>query len=521
MKKVVELIRVSTEGQAAQDRASIPAQRAVNRRTAQQFGLEIVRSLEITDVSGASVLLAPEVQELLRLMKSPEIHGVVAREFSRVMRPENFADYALLQEFADSKTVLYLPEGPIDLSSKSGRLMGSIRAAIAGMERTEILERVWSAKEEKRRRGELAQSQIVLPKFVGYEPPPGGGFFYRPESEKVREAFRQLLAGNQNYNSLAELMGVSPRGAHLILRNPIWTGWRVIDQKRDSSPAGKYAGNNGRQTDRRKIKRAPEDVIRVRVIDPPLITQAEFEAVQSIMDHKHRRHWRSRPGYEHRFIYRGFLTCSECGETIHTAFARRDYYACAGRRRDHKCHTKYMRREKLETVLDDLFANHLLDPAFIARCVAELRRRVEQGGSAARIQRLTSQITALHNKRNRVIEVFIDGLISREEHDNRLRAIDRDVQMSRDALMRETPATLDAEAIIKALSPLAEWEFWSPEQRRKVLSTVVTEIRVADYKVEGLSLNPALFDGSGKDSKGLKFSSKDTHTDRGSWPPPA
>ena len=52
----------------------------------------------------------------------------MAREFSRLMRPENFADYALLQAIADFRTVLYLPEGPIDLNSKTGRLMG-IRVA--------------------------------------------------------------------------------------------------------------------------------------------------------------------------------------------------------------------------------------------------------------------------------------------------------------------------------------------------------------------------------------------------------
>src|ERR1700733_4603824 len=138
MKRAIELIRVSTESQAADDRASIPAQRAVNRRTAAQDGLEIVRTIQSADVSGAAVLLAPEMQELMRLMAAPEVHGVVAREFSRLMRPENFLDYALLQAFADTRTVLYLPDGPIDLSSKSGRLMGTIRAAMAGLERTEI-----------------------------------------------------------------------------------------------------------------------------------------------------------------------------------------------------------------------------------------------------------------------------------------------------------------------------------------------------------------------------------------------
>jgi DNA invertase Pin-like site-specific DNA recombinase len=230
MKKVIELIRVSTEKQAADDHASIPAQRTANRRTSAQYGLEIVRSIEFADVSGASVLLAPEIQQLVQAMHSPEIHGVVAREFSRLMRPENFSDYALLQAFVDSRTVLYLPDGPIDLSSKSGRLVGIIRAAMAGIERVEILERVWAAKEEKRRRGELAQGQIVLPLGVGYDRT--HGFYYKPEAEHVREAFRQFLAGNQSYSRLAKLVGVTPRGMHLILRNPIWTGWRVIDKKR-------------------------------------------------------------------------------------------------------------------------------------------------------------------------------------------------------------------------------------------------------------------------------------------------
>src|SRR4029077_19910055 len=170
-KKVIELIRVSTEAQAAQDRAGIPAQRAGNQRTSTQYGLEIVRTIEFADVSGAAVIRSPEIEELVRLMESPEIHGVVAKEFSRLMRPENFADYALLQVFVDTASILYLPDGPIDFRSKSGRFLGTIRAAMAGLERTEILERVWSAKEVKRRAGKHAQSYITLPFAIGYDAP--------------------------------------------------------------------------------------------------------------------------------------------------------------------------------------------------------------------------------------------------------------------------------------------------------------------------------------------------------------
>src|SRR5580658_2084029 len=135
MKRVIQLLRVSTEAQAADDKAGLAAQRAINQRTAVTYDLEIVKTIEMCDVSGTAVLRAPEMQELLRLIESPDIHGVVTKEFSRLMRPDNFKDYALLQAFVDTETVLYLPDGPLDLASAIGGLIGMIRAGMARIER--------------------------------------------------------------------------------------------------------------------------------------------------------------------------------------------------------------------------------------------------------------------------------------------------------------------------------------------------------------------------------------------------
>jgi DNA invertase Pin-like site-specific DNA recombinase len=210
--------------------------------------------------------MAPEVQELVRLIADPAIHGVVTREFSRLMRPENFSDYALLQAFADTNTLLYLPEGPIDFSTKTGRLMGTIRAAIAEMERVEILERVWTSKEEERRAGGFAQSAICLPFGVGYGQE--RKWHYKPEAEKVREAFRLFLSGETSYSSVGKKVGIDPYNLRVILRNPIYTGWRVIDKRRDPSPGARRVKPDGRQADRPKIQRDPEDVIRTKVDEP-------------------------------------------------------------------------------------------------------------------------------------------------------------------------------------------------------------------------------------------------------------
>src|SRR5579859_2416367 len=187
-KKVIELIRVSTEGQAHDDRAGIPAQKNINRKTAERYSLEIAKSIEMSDVSGTAVLLAPEMQELLTLIESPDVDGVVAKEFSRLMRPENLSDYALLQRFIDTRTILYLPDGPIDLSSKTGSLVGVVRAAMAGFERREILERMNDAKEAIRRAGRHPGGSTTLPFGVSYSDTKG--WFYAPGAERVKEAYR-------------------------------------------------------------------------------------------------------------------------------------------------------------------------------------------------------------------------------------------------------------------------------------------------------------------------------------------
>lgn len=477
MKRALELLRVSTAGQAAEDKASLPAQRAVNRRTASAYGLTIVRSIEMSDVSGAAVLLAPEIKELVLLMNDPEIHGVVAREFSRLMRPENFSDYALLQAFADSKTLLYLPEGPIDFASKTGRLMGTIRAAIAGMERTEILERIWSAKEEQRKTGGFAQSPACLPFGVDYN----GRWSYTGEAEKVREAFRLLLAGCSSYSEVGRAVGLDPYNLRVILRNPIYTGWRVIDKKRDTSPAGKYATKDGRQGDRRKIRRAPEDVIRVKVMEP-LVSESDFNQVQHILNVKASHHWRTREGYESRFTYRGLLSCSLCEGLIHTKNRKRDYYICKSRHKDHTCLAGYMRRERLEAELDSLFAEKLTS----ARFLRQVERDVKKSRPAVNTDRLESQIQSLVGKRQRVLDSYFEGIINPTERDLRLAEIDREKRIAGELLTRHRPQNVDISTLAKVFSTFLRFKKLGSQDKRKLLTAIAPEILVADYRVKGL-----------------------------------
>lgn len=476
-KRVIELIRVSTESQAGEDRASIPAQRAINRRTERAYGLTIVRSIELSDVSGAAVLMAPEIQELLILMTDPEIHGVVAREFSRLMRPENFSDYALLQAFADSNTVLYLPEGPIDFTSKTGRLMGTIRAAIAGMERTEILERIWSSKEEKRKAGGFAQAKVCLPFGVDYN----GSWSYTPDAEKVREAFRLFLSGVTSYKDLEGKVGIAYFNLRNILRNPIYTGWRVIDERRDPSPSGKYKTVDGRQGSRRKMKRAPEDVIRVKVLDP-LVSESDFNQVQRIIEMKKSRHWRTNKDYESRFTYRGLLSCAICNGLVYTKYRRLDYYVCKARHIKHTCVAGYMRREVLEAGLDRLFADYLTSAKFLREIEREQKRTRPQANTG----NLEAQLHTLTGKRQRVLDSYFEGVISQLERDERLTKVESESRIISGLLAKQKPQQIEARSLAKVFQVFVRFKKLDRDQKRRLLTTLAPEIMVADYQIKGL-----------------------------------
>jgi hypothetical protein len=476
-KRVIELIRVSTEGQAGDDRASIPSQRAINRRTEAAFGLKIVRSIEISDVSGTAVLKCPEVIEMLETIKDAEIHGVVAREFSRLMRPEDFSDYYILQVFADTKTVLYLPEGPIDFSNKMGRVYGVMQAAWAGAQRIEFLENGWNAKEEKRRKGGFAQSAICLPFGVTFK---NNQWSYTGDAERVKEAFRLFLSGETRYTTIGRRLGINWFNVKPMLKNPIYTGWRVVDKKRDSSPAGKYPTRNGRQGDRRKIARAPEDIIRVKVLEP-LISESQFSQAQRLMELKRKNSWRSKEGYEHRFTYNGFLLCGSCQGLMYSRNWRADYYVCKQR-----CGVKAMRRDRLDPMIDSALAEKLATTDYAMRIVRAMKARQPQ----TNIVRVTLQLNSLSAKRQRILDSYFEGVINPTERDLRLAEIERERGTLESIVARERPqATLTAARLAKLLRPFIRYPKLGREGKRRILGTLAAEIVASNYAVKGLFIS--------------------------------
>jgi hypothetical protein len=382
--------------------------------------------------------------------------------------------------------------------------LGTIRAAIAGNEKQEILERVWSAKEEKRKAGKHPQSRITLPFGVGYDKE--RGWYYNGQAEKIRRAFQLFLSGETSYYAVGREVGIEQFNLRVMMRNPIYCGWRVYDKRRDPSPRALRTKANGRQADRPKILREPAEVIRVRVLDPPLVSEEDFRRVQQILDLKKRNHWRVRPDYQHRFIYNGFLRCADCGNLIYTHTRpntadrhAQDWYVCKSRTtaerraREAKglgpCRNPYMIRRRLEEIIDEVLSDKLSNRDFLERIADAYASQSTNTTTRIDSGTIQHELDRLEEKRRRVLEAYFENHIDREERERLLSGVETDKKRYENLLLgtHQTLPCLSAADLADAFGPFVEWNFLVRKDKRVLMQAVTPEIHVRDYRVVGMS----------------------------------
>jgi DNA invertase Pin-like site-specific DNA recombinase len=150
-KKALALLRVSS------NHSDVARQRNDIEKLKKWFGFEVVRTLELTGVSGTVTLTNAQVQQLLREVEQPGIDGLAASAVDRVARPKKGAHYAIVDGMADARRTLWtVREGELKLWTDEGhdRTMAALQRA--GSEWREIRRRTVDGKREKKQMGRIA-----------------------------------------------------------------------------------------------------------------------------------------------------------------------------------------------------------------------------------------------------------------------------------------------------------------------------------------------------------------------------
>jgi hypothetical protein len=148
-----------------------------------------------------------------------------------------------------------------------------------------------------------------------------------------------------------------------------------------------------------------------------------------------------------------------------------------------------MRRDRVESGLDDLVGERLSDRTFLEELATGYERQQNQERSMAESELLQAQLVKLQTKRARTCDLFVDGVIGRRDRDTRLAVIDGQVSAAQEGLLRLKPSgSVSVDRLVAVFSAFREWKYLERDDKRKLLSVVAPEISIADYTVSKLSL---------------------------------
>ncbi|MES2467607.1 MAG: recombinase family protein [Verrucomicrobiota bacterium] len=317
----------------------------------------------------------------------------------------------------------------------------------------------------------------------------------------VRELFQLFDAkGIHNYSELSRLTGINHATIRVILKNPIYTGWRVTHQKRGDKRISKSG-----KTYRVKIARAEEDVIRVKVFEEPAIPQEVFDRVQAQIAQTTFNHNDRFRKNDQVNLGAGLAICGLCGEPIFCASKKKSrnkgYYQCKANYYLYRntlggCKQPNLRKTDLDDALLKLGRKVLGDTANLAEMiVASISRQRSVIKPLVGVGSQSSLTADLKRRDARLLAAFEAGAMTADELRARRADIRRQLDELRDAgsKAQERPdnGILEAARLIVKCG-LRFNKIKDPAEQKRVLAQTFSKIIVREALVTSFEFNEGI-----------------------------
>lgn len=282
-------------------------------------------------VSGGSLYARPQMLRLLEDVEAGKFDAVLCMDLDRLSRGRMKDQGIILDAFKDSGTLIVTPDKVYDLADEIDDELAEFKTFMARREYKIITKRM-----------QRGVKRSIQEGFYVSEPPYGYQRklvdrrptleIYEPEARFVRMMYARYLEGAGCTTIAREVnaMGARPHRADafsrssvaFILRNHTYTGKIVWDRKKHIKKNTK--GNEKHIT----IHNPQEAWTIVDGIHPPIVSEADFQAVQKIMEGRYH------VGYNDGTVKNpltGLVFCANCGRHMQRQSFRRsrtDYLLC-------------------------------------------------------------------------------------------------------------------------------------------------------------------------------------------------
>ena len=389
--KGICIYRVSTEGQV--NKSSIgdidgkergfDRQKEDCKKVCDANNIEVVENGEYSIVeSGNLISETKEFKEILSRFN--EIDCIVVNNLDRLLRPEDFTSFLVLQGLKDNDIQIFTSNGLADLNTEFGYLMSIIQSTMNGLEIGKIKARMMGGKNRIKNAGGHAGGKGMLPYGVGYFHAPKNSaekskFYYIKECDANLETIFKGIEQNKPYAQISKETGLPRSSIKGIATNKIWIGYREYKYER----TGKWVIKPGVKKYKRKVALKKPLLVKAVGIDDPKLTVDRFNNICDLVRRRENSELHSRE-YAKSFIYNGVAKCGVCGlplyahqkpraiqyfdtkkQGMRTIKSNNDYYVCAsssysyrqkqelaGRVAVKKCGAKWQNKLEMERVID-------------------------------------------------------------------------------------------------------------------------------------------------------------------------
>ena len=285
-------VRVSTDDQR-DNGYSIDSQLRMIKEYCEKNDYDIVDVYNDAGHSGKD-LMRPEMQRLLKDIKSHKIEIIVAIKVDRLTR-NNYDGFWLLNYCEEHDVKIELILEPYDVSTANGEMIFGMNLVFGQRERKEIGARTKRAMEE------MALEKIHPAKApYGYirNSETGHLEIEHIEAQVVKEIFELCKQGNSS-RGIATVM----KGSDAYLKTGKWTSDRIYKILTNSIYIGIFEYG--------KYCRKPQDILRVENYCEPIIDIETWNITRKVLE----RNKHSNYG-EHIHLFTGIVRCPNCGKIL-------------------------------------------------------------------------------------------------------------------------------------------------------------------------------------------------------------
>ena len=463
MKRTAIYIRVSTQEQA-QEGYSIGEQKERLIAYCKARDWVIVDVFVDGGYSGAN-LNRPGIQKLTAEVANFDV--ILVYKLDRLSRSQRDTLYLIEEIFLPNNVAFVSMQENFDTSSPLGKAMIGLLAVFAQLEREQIKERT--------RMGKLARAKAGLHQGSGYIPI---GYNYQDgklvvnvyEAEQVKTIYNWYLEG-ESFQGIANRLrskGYTNRYSSYshwstvrgILMNPIYTG------------------------------RLHYGEVTVENAHEAIITKEQFQAVQSLLAHRHEIYGKN--SFKSRYLLTGIIFCGKCGARYFRCNAGRyEYYSCYSRIKknlrmikDPNCKNKHWRADKLESIVEEQVYQLLQSPE-IALEISQKKRKAPEPTDKANFT-IEKRIKEIDREINKFMELYrIDGIPPEILGDNINKLYnEKTALLSTLKPVKEIkPASFDlVEELLRNAAQI--WDFADKSQKRRILQNLIKRIVLTDENID-------------------------------------